>query len=150
MPSITFNLYDSFRKGRFNSNTEDLTAATIKCALVTNSYVPNQNTDDFWNDVSANEVSGTNYSAGGNTLATPTVTLSGAGLVTVDASDPAAWSQSGTGFSNARYAVIYVSTGVSSTSDLIGYASFGSDVGNVSGDLTVTVNASGLFTSART
>jgi hypothetical protein len=150
MPSITFNLYDKFRQGRFNGNVEDLTAATIKCALVTNSYTPNQNTDDFWNDASANEVSGTNYTAGGNTLATPAVTLSGAGLVTVDASDPATWTQSGAGFSNARYAIIYVSTGVSSTSDLIGYASFGADVGNVAGDLSVQVNASGLFTSART
>ena len=40
---------------------------TIKCALATSTFTPNQDTMDFFNDVT-NEVSGTGYSARGGTL----------------------------------------------------------------------------------
>lgn len=153
MPAVTFNLYDKFREGNFDGNAinfETPGGNGIKCAVVTGSYTVDQNLHDFWDDVSANEVSGTGYTAGGNAMSTGTATVDGSGNVTVDIADPATWSQNGAGFSNGRRAIVYLDTGTASTSRLVGYsADFGADKGNVDGDFTVTVNASGLFTSAR-
>ena len=153
MPSVTFNLYDKYREGNFDGNEINIETPGgngIKCAIVTSAYTLDQNLHDFWSDISTNEVSGTGYTAGGNVMTTGTVTVDGAGLVTVDINDPATWVQDGAGFSNGRRAVIYHDTGVPTTSRLIGVsADFGSDKGNVGGDFSVAVNAAGLFTSAR-
>ena len=61
-------IYNNAREAFLNADI-DLTADTIKLALVTASYTPNQDTHDMWDDVSANEVSSSGYSAGGATLA---------------------------------------------------------------------------------
>lgn len=77
-------------------------------------------------------------------------TVDGSGLVTVDLDDPAQWAENAAGFSNARRVIIYLDTGTPATSRLIAYSdAFASDQGNTTGPFTVTVNASGLFTSAR-
>ena len=68
----------------------------------------------------------------------------------MDAGDPATWTQNGAGFSNGRRAIVYYDSTVAATSVLIGYSDdFGSDQGNLNTDFTVTINAAGLFTSAR-
>jgi hypothetical protein len=153
MPAVTFSLYDKFREGNFDGNAKNFETPGgngIKCAIVTAGYTPNQNTHDFWDDANASEVSGTGYTAGGNVLSSGTVTVDGAGLVTVDLNDPAAWAQNAAGFANGRRAVIYHDTGTPASSRLIGYsADFGADKGNVDGAFTVTVNAAGLFTAPR-
>src|SRR3990167_38752 len=152
MPAVTFNLYDKFRQKQASGNgAVNLEALTIKCMIVTGTYTVDQNLHDFRDDLGANEVSGTNYTAGGNACATPVVTLDGAGLVTVDFADPATWTQSGAGFSDGRRAVFYIARGGAASADeLIGYSdNFGADKGNVDGDFSVAINASGLFTSAR-
>jgi hypothetical protein len=152
MPSVTFNLYDKFREGSFDGNAVDFESPGgngIKCALVTGTYTPDQNAHDFFDDIT-NEVSGTNYTAGGNVMSNGAVTVDGSGNVTVDLDDPATWTQDASGFSNARRAIIYHDTGTASSSRLIGYSNdFGSDQGNDSGDFSISVNASGLLTSAR-
>jgi hypothetical protein len=152
MPAVTLNLYDIFRRKQSSGNgAVNLSSVTVKCMIVTGTYTPNQNTHDFRDDLGANEVSGSNYTAGGNAMINPVVSLSGAGLVTVDFDDPATWAQHATGFSNGRRAVVYVARGgLSSADELIGYTDdFGADKGNVDGDFSVAVNASGLFTGAR-
>jgi hypothetical protein len=150
--AVTLNLYDVFRRKQASGNgAVNLTSLTVKCMIVTSGYSPNQNTHDFRDDLGATEVSGTNYSAGGNTLANPVVALDGSGNVSVDFDDPATWAQSGAGFSNGRRAIVYIARGGASSADeLVGYSDdFGADKGNVDGDFSVAVNASGLFTSAR-
>jgi hypothetical protein len=152
MPAVTLNLYDIFRRKQASgTGAVDLSALTVKCMIVTGTYSPNQNTHDFADDLGANEVSGSNYTAGGNTLANPVVALDGSGNVSVDFDDPATWAQHASGFSNGRRAIVYVDRGGAASADeLIGYTNdFGADKGNVDGDFSVTVNASGLFTSAR-
>lgn len=147
---MAWNLYDQFRLRQHESTGIDLEAVTVKVAIVTSAYTPDQNLHDFWSDVSANEVSGTGYTAGGNAAATPTVTLSGAGLVTFDAADPAAWAQDAGGFTNGRRFIVYADSGVASTSLLIAYSDAeASDFGNVDGPVTLTLNASGIWTQAR-
>lgn len=146
----TLNMYDSFIRDQLKSgqiDLEDTGTYTFKIALVTAAYSPTSGTDDFWDDVSANEVSGTNYTAGGNAITSPTVSLAG-GTITFDAADPATWAQSGAGFSNSRRAIVYADSGTPGTSRLICYSDdFGSDKGNVAGNLTVTISATGIFTA---
>lgn len=146
----SWNLYDIFRQKQVAGQGQiDIDSVTIKCALVVAAYTPDQNLHDFWSDVSANEVSGSNYTAGGNACASPTVTMSGAGLVTVDANDPATWAQHATGFSNAVRAILYRDTGVGTTSELIAYSGAFTAGGNVDGPFTVQFDAAGIFTAPR-
>jgi hypothetical protein len=150
--ATTLNLYDIFRRKQASGNgAVNLTTLTVKAMIVTAGYAPNQNTHDFRDDLGATEVAGSNYVAGGNTLTTPVVSLSGAGLVTVDFDDPATWLQHATGFSNGRRVVIYIARGGAASADeLIAYSDdFGADLGNVGADFIVQLNASGLFTSPR-
>jgi hypothetical protein len=149
--ATTLNLYDVFRKKQIGgSGGVNLTSLTVKAMIVTSTYTPNQNTHDFRDDVT-NEVSGSNYTAGGNACANPVVSMDGSGNVTVDFDDPATWSQHASGFSNGRRVVFYIARGGASSADeLIGYsADPGADFGNVAGDLTVQLSASGLITGGR-
>jgi hypothetical protein len=149
--ATTFNLYDEWREIVADPTRASAISGTLKLAIVTASYTPDQALHDFWDDVSANEVSGTGYTAGGNSCASPTWTDGGAGgTLTFDASDPATWSQNAAGFSTGRRAILYYDTGTGSTSRLVGYSDdFGAASGNVAGDFTVTFNASGIYTSPR-
>jgi len=137
MPS---KLYGNFVLKALNKEV-DFDTDTIKVALVSSSYTPDQDAHDYWNDVSANEVTGTGYTAGGNTLASKTATYDSANnVVILDAADTT-WASSTI---TARYAVIYDSTGTSSTSPLIGYVDFGSDQSSTSGNFTITWDSTGI------
>ena len=133
-------------KGKLGDGSIDWNTDTIKMALVTSSYTPNIDSDDFWNDVSANEVAASgSYSAGGVTL-TASVTIDNTNDRAVyDASDVVV-----TGFTGTfRYGVVYKSTGVASTSPLICYVDFtGSNISVVGGTFTDTINAAGVFNLA--
>lgn len=116
----------------------DWEADTIKCSLHTSGYTPNQDTHEDTGDLS-NEVSssGTNYTTGGNTVGSCTLSyISTGNIVKLDGADVT--------FSNvtltARYAVIYDST----SGKLIAYLDFGADVSPVSGDLVVGFSADGV------
>lgn len=149
---MAWNIYDQtrFKNTRSSAGMASLLASWY-CALVANAYTPDQAAHDFWNDVSANEVSGTNYTAGGNQLTNPTCTISGAGLLTWDADDPATWAQHASGFSNARRAIIRRNSGSGASADeIIAYSdAFAADRGNVSGSFSIALSASGIFTQAR-
>lgn len=149
--ATTLNLYDTYRKAVSDPTRAAAIAGTLKCALFTASYAPNQNTDEFMTTPIANEVSGTGYTARGNACGSPAWTgPDGAGLLTFDANDPAIWSQNAAGFTNARYAVFYYDTGTNGTSRLVAYsANFGADAGNVAADLSVIINAAGIYTGPR-
>lgn len=146
MFGVTHLMYYSAIKGQWDGTSNgvfDLDTDTIKVAGATNTYTPNQDTHDFFDDVT-NEVSGTGYTAGGATLGSVTVARS-SGTVTFDAAD-VVWTQNAAGFSNARKFPIYRSTGVASTSRLFSYVTADADVGNVTGDLTLQWSASGIAT----
>lgn len=138
---VKFNLGT---RNQFNGNAVvDWDTDIIKVALVTNTYVPNAATHEFFSSIT-NEVTGTNYTAGGATIGSVTVNEA-AGVTTVDGAD-VSWAQSAGGFADARYAIIYKDTGVAATSPLFGYIDFVSDKGNVPGDLTIQWNVDGIFT----
>jgi hypothetical protein len=133
-------LYGNFLLKALNKEV-DFDSDTIKVALLTSSYTPNQDTHDYFNDVSANEVTGTGYTAGGITLSSKTATYdSGTNVIVLDAAD-VTWSSSTI---TARYAVVYDSTGTASTSALIGYVDFGSDQSSTNGNFTITWDSTGI------
>jgi hypothetical protein len=102
----------------------DLDSDTIKLALYTSSYTPNQSTDDFRDDMGANEATGgSGYPAGGFTLSGKTLAAT-ALVLNWDAADI---SQAIVGGPFAfRYGVYYKSRGGASSADeVIGYVDFG-------------------------
>lgn len=116
----------------------DFDSDTFKVMLTTSGYTENKDTHDFRDDVT-NEVSGTGYSAGGNT-ATVTVTLDTVNDRVDISLGGTTW---GSSTITARKAVYYKSRGGASSADeLIAVNDFGSDVSTTSG--TFTLNASTL------
>lgn len=117
---------------------DDTTADRFKVMLVTSAYTPDFGTHDFKADVT-NEVTGTGYSAGGESLTSVTLTQSG-GTITFDAAD-VTWTSSTI---TARGAVVYDDSLASDP--LICYIDFGADKSSSSGDFVLSFNASGIFT----
>lgn len=119
----------------------DLENDTIKVALLDDTVAPDKD-DTTFSDT--NEISGTNYTAGGATLAGSTVTQDDSGdLAKWDATD-ITWSSAT--ITDARYAVIYDTT---VSNDIIMYIDFGSNKSSVASDFKLTWNASGITTSAQ-
>lgn len=135
-------IYGSFFGKALNKEI-DWDSDTIKVGLVGSGYTPNQDTHDYWDDVVANEVTGTGYTAGGAALASKTITYDGSSNVTVlDAAD-VTWASSTI---TARYAVIYDDAGATNSQKaLLGYVDFGSDQSSTSGNFTITWDSTGIF-----
>lgn len=90
-------------------------AKTWKVALLDGDYTYDA-THDYFSDVSAEEVAGGGYTAGGGTLSNVTLTFdSAAEQFIIDADD---WAPVGVAV-EARYAVVYLDTGTAATSPLI-------------------------------
>lgn len=124
-----FIKYNSFLKNQMNgAAVVDFNTDTTKIALTTASYVPSA-THQFFDDIT-NEVTGTNYTAGGATITTPAITES-AGEVSFTG-DNITWAYSATGFTDARTAVLYKDTGTPATSPLIGRYDLATDQSNAS------------------
>lgn len=138
MPS---KLYGNFLKQALNKEI-DWDSDTIKVALLSSSYTPNQDTHDYFDDVSAFEVTGTGYTTGGITLSSKTSTYDGTNnVIVLDAAD-VTWSSSTI---TARHAVIYNDSGASAASKaLIGYVDFGSDQSSTNGNFTITWDSTGI------
>jgi hypothetical protein len=115
----------------------------LKVAMITDSATPDFNAHDFWNDLEANEVSGTGYTANGATLTGTEVTVA-AGVLTYDATD-VAWTTST--ISNAMAGVGYFDRGGATTADELMFLSdFVTAASSSSGTFTIQWNASGIFT----
>jgi hypothetical protein len=134
-------LYGQFLSQALNKEI-DWDTDTIKVALLTNSYTPDQDAHNYLDDVIANEVTGTGYTAGGNTLANKTNSYNSSTNVIVLDADDTTWSSSTI---TARYAVIYdASPATNATRPLIGYVDFGSDQSSSNGNFTITWDATGI------
>lgn len=125
----------------------DLDNDSLRVALVTSSWTPNQTADNAWSDMSANEV------ANGNGYATHGVALAGAaltqsGLITEFDANDVSWTSSTI---TARYAVIVRdanSDGSLAAGDIpIFWTELedGADVSTTNGTLLVQMNANGIF-----
>ena len=139
--AVSAFMYGLFPKSSWNKEV-DLDSDNIKVMLCTSTYTPNQDTHQYKSSVT-NEVTGTGYVAGGNTLASTVVTYTaGTNTVSFDAADTV-WAGSTI---TARYAVVYDSTpGTDATRPLICYVDFGADVVSSGGNFTIAWDALGII-----
>jgi len=148
---LAFTLYTKLPANLLGGETAgetgkiDWLSDTIKAALFTTSYTPAQDTDELYSSLTNEVANGNGYTTGGNTCASPTITVTGASnAVAFKASSPSTWTASGAGFT-FRYVVIYDST----TSLLIGYDDvYPSSQALAAGDtFTYTLDSNGVFST---
>lgn len=130
---VTAKWFGNALLGQF-SGTEarrvDWANDTIKVALIDDEWAPNQDTDDFFADVEANEVEGTGYTAGGKALSEKTATYDEATNTVRLKAKTVEWTEATL---TARYAVIYKDTENAATSPVLAYVDFGADNSVASG-----------------
>jgi hypothetical protein len=140
---VTGSLYGLTAQKMIDGSTPIVwTTATIKTALTTATYTPNQDTHHFFSDIT-NEVTGTGYTAGGTTLTTTGGTSydTATDQIRLDATD-ASWT---TSTLTARDAVVWCDTaGASTTDPVIGWVNFGADVSTTAGTFAITWDTTGL------
>jgi hypothetical protein len=116
---------------------------TVKVTLHTSAMTPNQDTWDFYDDVTNELATAGGYTAGGLSLTNKTRTYDTAtNEVRLDADDPSWTSATFT----CRYAVFRKARGGAASADeLIGYINFGADETVASGTFTIVLDATGAF-----
>lgn len=127
--------------------TFDLDTNTFKCAILDNTTAPTAATvtptlSDFTEVGAAGS-----YTAGGETL-TLTWVESG-GTVTLDETTNPTWAQNGSNDTDAYWGLVYQTGLVNGVTDAaLCYVDLGGPVDMTAGSLTITWNASGIFTLA--
>jgi hypothetical protein len=113
----------------------------IYVMLCTSSYTPNKDSHETKADITNEVSSSTGYIAGGQVLASKTVTP-GVGVVSLDATDPE-WADS---YITARYAVFYRNEGETDADKiLLGYMDFDANKTSDGGPFTIEFNADGFL-----
>lgn len=116
--------------------THDLSSDALYVGLVDDTLTPAEDdTTPTWSDYSANEVTtGTSYSANGVALTNITWAVDGNGDVKLDA-DNVTVAQDASGFTDARWAIIYNSDAASG--EAIGFVDLGGAVSIQGGPLNI-------------
>jgi hypothetical protein len=134
-------MYMSAKKGLLDRATVSIDYDTdpLKVLLVAADQAANLNTHDFRDDLT--EVTGTNYSAGGASLASVTVTASG-GVVTFDAADV---TYTNVTIAAIRGSVIYKNVGTAATDPIAFWHDHGAQ-SVTAANYVIQWNASGIAT----
>jgi hypothetical protein len=140
--AVTANWYGLGVSSQWGSAPVNFASDTIKVALTTSSYTPNQDTHNFFSDVTNELAASGGYSTGGVTLGTKNV---GYDTASNEARLTAANSSWSSASFTTRNAIIYKSTGTNSTSLLMGYVQFGGDQTVSSGTFTIQWDATGVL-----
>jgi hypothetical protein len=131
-----------YNAGKSALQKNDLLNVTVKLAILNSSYVPDIDADEFWDDVSSFEVSGTGYPEGGETLS-PTITEDDANDKSMlDVDD---FTISSATFNDGKFYVIYIDTGTPGTSPLLCYFELEAAQSPSSEDYDVSIHANGLW-----
>ena len=131
-------LYQQFFKDCASANI-DWAADTIKVALLNSSHTFTY-TNTVWSDVSANEISGTEYTSGGQALTNAVVELdTSANQVFLKADDVTWGSEAAPATLIAYYAVLYNAT---RGNKLIASLDFGGEQQVTSGAFKIAFNSS--------
>lgn len=133
-------IYNQGKLDIFNQNI-DMLNDTIKVALVTAAYTPDKDAHQYFDDIT-NEIAGTGYTAGGETLGTKAIDGD-------DANDRAEFDAADVTWSVAtftcRAGILYKDTGTPSTSPLIAYIDFGQDISPSAADFSILWDAEGII-----
>ena len=132
-------IYNRFKANLMNKEV-DLEADTIKVALLDDSHSFNAD-NNTWSDVSANEISGTGYTAGGEELTNKSVTQDDTNDKAVFDADDVSWSSA---TFTAYHAVLYDDT--LANDDLICSIDFGGAKSVSNGTFTIQWDADGIIT----
>ena len=128
--------------GTFDLDTQTFLMALTTSAQVLDATFVGGSTDCRYADLTAEVASGGGYTTGGKTLAA-TWTQS-TGTITFDVDDQA-WTASTI---TAKYAVIYANNTNDDLLCVVDLDTGGGSVSTTAGTLTITINASGVFTLA--
>jgi len=133
--------------GRLGEGEYDIASDTFKLGIVDDTITPLiTDTTPTWSDYSANEVSGTGYTTGGETLTTVTWTESPAGVWTMD-SDNIVIAYNVAGFGDGYWGILYDDT--HGSGEAFSFIDLGGPVGNDSEALQINVPALGWFSLQR-
>ena len=143
MAQGTFTLFEEF-SANLGAGVHNFSSDSFKVAMITTLPLASQATPAFGDFT---EVTGTGYTAGGVALTTSFVEAGG--VSTFDASTNPTWTQNGAGPSNIIAALVYNDTEAGKAA--VGFVDMTTDAGSTpvstqNGDITITWNASGLFT----
>lgn len=129
----------------------DFDSDDIAVTLHTNSYTPNQDTHDFFDDLTNQLSTANGYTAEDGTgtgflLANKTIATSN-NVLTMDNTVDPAWTATGAGFTARRLVYSDVTSNTTTTDPLICWVDFGADnTASGGGTFTYTINASGIAT----
>lgn len=136
--------FTAYQQGQLEiaNRSADFVGGTIKAMLLTASYTPNAATDQYLDDISANECADGDYAR--QTVGSKTIALA-SGKVRFDCAD--------IDFGNAvtitaKYLVLFLDTGTPGTSTLLWYCDLNTGGGSVSStaaDFDIAINASGIY-----
>jgi len=143
--AVTSHWYGLAGKGQWSgtpASRVDWVNDTIKCTLHTSSYTPNQDTHQYYSDLTNELSTGSGYTAGGYTLVNKTLTYDTASNETRLGADPAQWTSATFTF---RISVVRKDTGTPTTSPLLGYTDMGSDQSISGGTYTLVWDATGVL-----
>jgi|SRR5215216_463470 len=121
---------------------DSLEAEDNTIALISDAATPNFDTHDFWNDLNANEVTGTNWPALGVALTGTELTIA-SGVLTHDATDV---SVASTTITSAMASVYKRFTGTAASEELFDLHDFVTAVSTSNGTFGIQWNASGRWT----
>lgn len=143
--SFFYGLHVRDQYGATAADRIDWVTDTMKVTLHSNTYVPNQDTHDYFDDATNELTTVGGYTAGGVTLSGKTLTYDTASNTVRLKANDVTW----TAFdptTSARYAVFWKdSAGASSTDHLVGYMNFGADQDPGGLDFTVKGDATDGF-----
>ncbi len=134
-------IYNSFKSKIGTVNWDDNATTAIYAMLVTSSYTPDIDNHEFKDDI-VSEVTGTGYTAGGNTIDNRATSVDTVADISKWDGDDVVWASSTI---TARGAVVYKDTGDPSTSPLIAYIDFGEDKSSSLGDFIIQWHTDGVL-----
>ena len=147
-------LFNSFIE-ELGESVHDLENDVFKFALVSNTTVPAATTTGphfggtGTTNFATNEVSGTGYTAGGETISANALTLV-SNVATWDDDDTnISWTQNGAGPTNIRWGIIYNSTDTNKRCVAFVEMTTGSDISLQAGNISYSFHASGILTITR-
>jgi hypothetical protein len=146
MAVATFEWFGKALINAFGGETAGETVAvdyltdTMKIALL--NALPNKDTAEFFSDVSATEVTGTNWATKGQTLASKTIVYTaGTDSLAFDAADVSVASVTVTG---VTHLIIFKDTGTNSTSPVLWFATLDGPVSTSNGTLQIVFDSAGI------
>jgi len=144
MATRNFVVFEEFGLD-LGKGAHDFSADDLKLAMVTAGAGPTAGTaTPRWGDFSGNEVSGTGYTAGGESLSSVSWTKSSNEMTLTSGGDPSvSWAQNGAGPTNCRYLILYNDD--AANDEAIGFVDFVNDASLQEGPITVTWDADGIL-----